>query len=110
MIIVPDVEGSKEDRCELTRTPYESRFITALLNLDEQSIVFSSTSLRPHLEPWSHLIECRTTWSPRATSTAKSSWSPALPLASAASCPRAVAVELDVSADGPAIKKFENKA
>lgn len=24
---VPDVEGSKEDKCELTRTPYGRRFI-----------------------------------------------------------------------------------
>ncbi|KAM1038724.1 hypothetical protein ACFX13_034096 [Malus domestica] len=32
MITVPDVEGSKEDRCELTRTPYGRRFISEELN------------------------------------------------------------------------------
>ncbi|KAK8542376.1 hypothetical protein V6N13_137051 [Hibiscus sabdariffa] len=29
---VPDVEGSKEDKCELTRTPYGRRFISQELN------------------------------------------------------------------------------
>ncbi|KAM7469773.1 hypothetical protein LguiA_007956 [Lonicera macranthoides] len=29
---VPDIEGSKEDRCELTRTPYGRRFINEELN------------------------------------------------------------------------------
>ncbi|XP_027350521.1 uncharacterized protein LOC113861722 isoform X2 [Abrus precatorius] len=33
VIPVPDVEGSKEDRCELTRTPYGRRFICEELNL-----------------------------------------------------------------------------
>ncbi|KAM3704794.1 hypothetical protein ACB098_03G031900 [Castanea mollissima] len=33
MIAVPDVEGSKENRCELTRTPYGRRFISEELNL-----------------------------------------------------------------------------
>ncbi|KAL2345669.1 hypothetical protein Fmac_006954 [Flemingia macrophylla] len=33
IISVPDVEGSKEDRCELTRTPYGRRFICEELNL-----------------------------------------------------------------------------
>ncbi|KAL5566377.1 hypothetical protein UlMin_029541 [Ulmus minor] len=32
VIQVPDVEGSKEDRCELTRTPYGRRFISKELN------------------------------------------------------------------------------
>ncbi|XP_030544828.1 uncharacterized protein LOC115751205 [Rhodamnia argentea] len=31
-IAVPDVEGSKEDRCELTRAPYGRRFISEELN------------------------------------------------------------------------------
>lgn len=31
-ILVPDVEGSKEDKCELTRTPYGWRFINEELN------------------------------------------------------------------------------
>ncbi|KAE9593693.1 hypothetical protein Lalb_Chr18g0045761 [Lupinus albus] len=33
IITVPDVEGSKEHRCELTRTPYGRRFIHEELNL-----------------------------------------------------------------------------
>uniref|UniRef100_A0A7N2R129 Uncharacterized protein n=2 Tax=Quercus lobata TaxID=97700 RepID=A0A7N2R129_QUELO len=33
VIAVPDVEGSKENRCELTRTPYGRRFISEELNL-----------------------------------------------------------------------------
>ncbi|KAL2468602.1 hypothetical protein Fot_50178 [Forsythia ovata] len=32
IIPVPDVEGTKEDRCELTRTPYGRRFINEELN------------------------------------------------------------------------------
>ncbi|KAM7469765.1 hypothetical protein LguiA_007948 [Lonicera macranthoides] len=32
IISVPDIEGSKEDRCELTRTPYGRRFINEELN------------------------------------------------------------------------------
>uniref|UniRef100_A0A2N9EMV5 Uncharacterized protein n=1 Tax=Fagus sylvatica TaxID=28930 RepID=A0A2N9EMV5_FAGSY len=32
IITVPDVEGSKENRCELTRTPYGRRFISEELN------------------------------------------------------------------------------
>ncbi|KAK1440461.1 hypothetical protein QVD17_06288 [Tagetes erecta] len=32
MIYVPDVEGSNENRCELTRTPYGRRFINEELN------------------------------------------------------------------------------
>ncbi|GAV83912.1 hypothetical protein CFOL_v3_27357 [Cephalotus follicularis] len=32
MIPVPDVEGSKENQCELTRTPYGRRFISEELN------------------------------------------------------------------------------
>ncbi|XP_021816948.1 uncharacterized protein LOC110759218 isoform X2 [Prunus avium] len=32
MITVPDVEGSKVNRCELTRTPYGRRFISEELN------------------------------------------------------------------------------
>ncbi|VVA12638.1 PREDICTED: GLYMA_19G233500 [Prunus dulcis] len=32
MITVPDVEGSKANRCELTRTPYGRRFISEELN------------------------------------------------------------------------------
>ncbi|KAK7855091.1 hypothetical protein CFP56_029738 [Quercus suber] len=32
MIAVPDVEGLKENRCELTRTPYGRRFISEELN------------------------------------------------------------------------------
>ncbi|KAB1202192.1 hypothetical protein CJ030_MR8G007902 [Morella rubra] len=32
IINVPDVEGSKENRCELTRTPYGRRFISEELN------------------------------------------------------------------------------
>ncbi|KAF4364782.1 hypothetical protein F8388_018458 [Cannabis sativa] len=33
VIPVPDVEGSNEDRCQLTRTPYGFRFISEELNL-----------------------------------------------------------------------------
>ncbi|GLT94897.1 hypothetical protein SLE2022_126090 [Rubroshorea leprosula] len=33
MLTVPDVEGSKENRCELTRTPYGRRFICEELNV-----------------------------------------------------------------------------
>ncbi|KAK7258909.1 hypothetical protein RIF29_24498 [Crotalaria pallida] len=33
VISVPDVEGSKEERCQLTRTPYGRRFIAEELNL-----------------------------------------------------------------------------
>ncbi|XP_059648481.1 uncharacterized protein LOC132294589 [Cornus florida] len=32
IITVPDIEGSKENRCELTRTPYGRRFINEELN------------------------------------------------------------------------------
>lgn len=32
MLNVPDIEGSKENRCELTRTPYGRRFINEELN------------------------------------------------------------------------------
>ncbi|XP_076928755.1 uncharacterized protein LOC143592821 [Bidens hawaiensis] len=32
IIYVPDVEGSNEDRCELTRTPYGRRFVNEELN------------------------------------------------------------------------------
>lgn len=33
VIPVPDVEGSNEDRCHLTRTPYGRRFISEELNM-----------------------------------------------------------------------------
>lgn len=33
MLTVPDVEGSKENRCQLTRTPYGRRFISEELNV-----------------------------------------------------------------------------
>lgn len=32
VILVPDIEGSKEDRCELTRTPYGRLFINEEIN------------------------------------------------------------------------------
>jgi hypothetical protein len=34
---VPDVEGSNEDRCQLTRTPYGRRFISEVSS--QQSIM-----------------------------------------------------------------------